>query len=216
MTAAMTAAMTARTPVIAALDAGTYYHHRTFHTPELMPYLDRHLYLPELDDAALAGCDALIVSCRTNPDLLVPHRQRFARFLAAGKTLVAMGETGAHRWLDGVRWTDCEVNFWWWKTPGADSGLRLAHPAHPLFSHLTLADATWHQHGTFTPPPGARSLIDKAGAGSVLYEDRHSTPGRLIVTSLDPMYHHGSYFMPAASRFLRGFLPWLKASTPAA
>lgn len=212
----MTAAMTARTPVIAALDAGTYYHHRTFHTPELMPYLDRHLYLPELDDAALAGCDALIVSCRTNPDLLVPHRERFARFLAAGKTLVAMGETGAHRWLDGVRWTDCEVNFWWWKTPGADSGLRLAHPAHPLFSHLTLADATWHQHGTFTPPPGARSLIDKAGAGSVLYEDRHSTPGRLIVTSLDPMYHHGSYFMPAASRFLRGFLPWLKASTPAA
>ena len=212
----MTAAMTARTPVIAALDAGTYYHHRTFHTPELMPYLDRHLYLPELDDAALAGCDALIVSCRTNPDLLVPHRERFARFLAAGKTLVAMGETGAHRWLDGVRWTDCEVNFWWWKTPGADSGLRLAHPAHPLFSHLTLADATWHQHGTFTPPPGARSLIDKAGAGSVLYEDRHSTPGRLIVTSLDPMYHHGSYFMPAASRFLRGFLPWLQASTPAA
>lgn len=212
----MTAAMTARTPVIAALDAGTYYHHRTFHTPELMPYLDRHLYLPELDDAALAGCDALIVSCRTNPDLLVPHRERFARFLAAGKTLVAMGETGAHRWLDGVRWTDCEVNFWWWKTPGADSGLRLAHPAHPLFSHLTLADATWHQHGTFAPPPGARSLIDKAGAGSVLYEDRHSTPGRLIVTSLDPMYHHGSYFMPAASRFLRGFLPWLKASTPAA
>ena len=212
----MTAAMTARTPVIAALDAGTYYHHRTFHTPELMPYLDRHLYRPELGDAALAGCDALIVSCRTNPDLLVPHRERFARFLAAGKTLVAMGETGAHRWLDGVRWTDCEVNFWWWKTPGADSGLRLAHPAHPLFSHLTLADATWHQHGTFTPPPGARSLIDKAGAGSVLYEDRHSTPGRLIVTSLDPMYHHGSYFMPAASRFLRGFLPWLKASTPAA
>lgn len=202
--------------MIAALDAGTYYHHRTFHTPELTPYLDRFIYLPELDDAALADCDALIVSCRTHPDLLVPHRARFARFLASGRTLVAMGETGSHRWLDGVHWTDCEVNFWWWKTPGADSGLRLAQPAHPLFSHLTLADATWHQHGTFTPPPGAVSLIDKAGAGSVLYEDRHSTAGRLIVTSLDPMYHHGSYFMPAASRFLRGFLPWLKASTPAA
>jgi len=212
----MTAAMASRTPVIAALDAGTYYHHRTFHTPELTPYLDRFIYLPELDDAALADCDALIVSCRTHPDLLVPHRARFARFLASGRTLVAMGETGSHRWLDGVHWTDCEVNFWWWKTPGADSGLRLAQPAHPLFSHLTLADATWHQHGTFTPPPGAVSLIDKAGAGSVLYEDRHSTAGRLIVTSLDPMYHHGSYFMPAASRFLRGFLPWLKATTPAA
>ncbi|CAB3860861.1 MULTISPECIES: hypothetical protein [Achromobacter] len=208
--------MTRRTPLIAALDAGTYYHDRTFQTPDLAPYFGRRIYLPELDDAALADCDALIVSCRTHPDLLVAQRARFARFLAAGKTLVAMGETASHRWLDGVQWTDCEVNFWWWKTPGADSGLRVARPEHPLFSYLTLADATWHQHGTFTPPPGAVSLIDKAGAGSVLYEDTRSTPGRLIVTSLDPMYHHGSYFMPAASRFLRGFLPWLKDSTPAA
>ncbi|MDX3881153.1 hypothetical protein EUC41_25300 [Achromobacter denitrificans] len=203
-----------RHPVIAALDAGTYYHHRTFHTPEFARCIDRAIYLRDLDDAALRGCDALIVSCRSNPDLLVPHRDRFARFLAAGKTLVAMGETHSERWLDGVSWTPSEVNFWWWKEPGADSGLRVAMPEHPLFSYLTLADATWHQHGTYAPAPGARSLIDKAGAGSVLYEDRRSTPGRLIVTSLDPMYHHGSYFMPASSRFLRGFLPWLKDSTP--
>lgn len=201
-------------PVIAMLDAGTYYHHRTLHTPSLAPYLDRALYLPELDDAALADCDALIVSCRSNPDLLMAQRERLERFLASGKTLVAMGETASHRWLEGVSWTPCEVNFWWWKTPGADGGLRLAAPDHALFSRLTLADATWHQHGTFAVPPGARSLIDKAGAGSVLYEDCASTPGRLVVTSLDPMYHHGSYFMPAASRFLHGFLPWLKDSTP--
>jgi len=203
------------TPVIAALDAGTYYHHRTFRTPELMPHIDRTIYIRDLDPAALEGCDALIVSCRSNPDLLTQHRELWRRFLAAGKTLVAMGETHSERWLDGVRWTPSEVNFWWWKEPDADSGLRLAAPEHPLFRYLTLADATWHQHGSFAPPPGALSLIDKAGAGSVLYEDRCSTPGRLIVTSLDPMYHHGSYFMPASSRFLRGFLPWLKDSTPA-
>lgn len=208
--------MTRRIPVIAALDAGTYYHRRTFHTPELAPFIDRTVYIRDLDDAALAECDAFIVSCRSNPELLLRHRERFARFLAAGKTLVAMGETSSERWLDGVQWTASEVNFWWWKEAGADSGLRLAAPDHPLFTYLTLDDATWHQHGTFTPPPGARSLIDKAGAGSVLYEDSHSTPGRLIVTSLDPMYHHGSYFMPASSRFLRGFLPWLKDSTRAA
>ncbi|WP_454690610.1 hypothetical protein [Achromobacter aloeverae] len=207
--------MSPRTAVIAALDAGTYYHHRTFHTESLAPYIDRTVYVRELDDAALDRCDAFIVSCRSNPDLLAARRACFARFLAAGKTLVAMGETGSEQWLDGVRWTPCEVNFWWWKEPGADPGLRLAAPEHALFRYLTLADATWHQHGTFAPPPGAVSLIDKAGAGSVLYEDRRSTPGRLIVTSLDPMYHHGSYFMPAATRFLHGFLPWLKDSTPA-
>lgn len=203
----------ARTPVIAALDAGTYYHHRTFHTETLRPYLDRTIYVPELDDAVLRDCDALIVSCRIHPDLLLAHRVRFARFLAEGKTLVAMGETSAERWLDGVSWTPCEVNFWWWKAPGADSGLRVAAPQHALFDYIGLEDATWHQHGTFRPPPGAVSLIDKTGGGSVLYEHDQGAAGRLIVTSLDPMYHHGSYFMPATTRFLHGFLPWLKDST---
>ena len=65
------------------------------------------------------------------------------------------------------------------------------------------------------PPPGARSVIDKLGQGSILYEDCVSTPGRMLVTSLDPCYHHGSYFMPATTRFLRGFLPWLQDYTAA-
>lgn len=210
----MSLVRTATRARVVALDAGTYYHHRTFHTPAFQPHLDRTIYLPELDDTSLEDCDALIVSCRTSPSLLLPHKQRFADFLARGKTLVAMGETRAHLWLDGVDWTPCETNFWWWREPGADSGLRLVAPDHGLFDYLALADATWHQHGTFRVPEGARSLIDKRGAGSVLYEDSCSTAGRLIVTSLDPMYHHGSHFMPATTRFLSGFLPWLRDSTP--
>ena len=59
-------------------------------------------------------------------------------------------------------------------------------------------------------PEGATSLIDVAGTGSVLYDDCATTPGRMIVTALDPMYHHGSHFMPATTRFLDGFLPWLR------
>jgi hypothetical protein len=206
--------MTMQQPVIGVIDAGTYYHQRTFTTPELMPYIDRVIYIRDLCADALADCDALIVSCRTSPHLLRPHRQLFADFLAQGKTLVAMGETGSEQWLAGVNWTTCPVNFWWWKEPGADSGLRVGDASHSLFHYLTLSDATWHQHGTFSVPAGAVSVINKVDAGSVLYEDTVSTAGRLIVTSLDPMYHHGSYFMPATSRFLRGFLPWLKDSTP--
>ncbi len=205
--------MTDNKPVIGVLDAGTYYHHRTFETEAFKPYIDHVIYIRELDDAALMQCDVFIVSCRTNPSLLIPHRALFARFLAAGKTLVAMGETGVQHWIDGVTWTTCPVNFWWWKEPGAHSGLRVAAPGHRLFDYIDLSDATWHQHGTFTVPTGAVSVIDKIGAGSVLYEDTCSTAGRLIVTSLDPMYHHGSYFMPATTRFLRGFFPWLKDST---
>ena len=43
----------------------------------------------------------------------------------------------------------------------------------------------------------------------MLHIDRVSTSGTLLVTSLDPMYHFGSYFMPATERFLDGFLPWV-------
>lgn len=202
-----------RQPIVAALDAGTYYHHRSLNTPEFKAHIDYSVYLRELTEAAVAQCDVLIVSCTSPPEMLIAHRELFARFLASGRTLVVMGANAAHRWLDGVQWVDSPVNFWWWKEPGADSGLRLKAPEHSLFQYLTLEDATWHQHGAFIVPEGAVSLIDKEGVGSVLYEDRVSTPGRLIVTSLDPMYHHGSYFMPATTRFLRGFLPWLKAST---
>lgn len=143
------------------------------------------------------------------------HRAAIADFLQRGNTVVAMGNTAAHTWLPQVQWHDRPVNFWWWTEPGADSGLRVADAQHSLWQHLSLADATWHQHGFFVPPPGARSVIDKLGQGSILYEDCVSTPGRMLVTSLDPCYHHGSYFMPATTRFLRGFLPWLQDYTAA-
>jgi hypothetical protein len=39
-----------------------------------------------------------------------------------------------------------------------------------------------------------------------------TTPGTLIVATLDPISHYGSYFMPATERFLDGFLPWAAQS----
>jgi hypothetical protein len=32
------------------------------------------------------------------------------------------------------------------------------------------------------------------------------------VSTLDPLSHFGSHFMPATERFLDGFLPWLAAA----
>ncbi len=195
---------------IAFVDGGTYYHHATFHDPELRDYFDASIYVLDLPVADLSEYDCLYIASRQNPVDLIAARQVIADFLAAGKTLVAWGESRAEQWLDGIRWAPCETNFWWWLTPGADSGLRLAAAEHSLFRHIGLQDATWHRHGVLQPPAGAVSLIDAVEGGSVLYEDRISTPGRLIVSTLDPCYHHGSYFMPATTRFLHGFLPWLK------
>jgi len=194
---------------LAALDAGTYYHHRTLYEDRYKHFFDEIIYARHFADADLSDIDVLLVSCRTDPILLVPNRDKIADYLEAGGTVVAMGSTGPHQWLPGVEWTDTPTNFWWWKE-GGSLDLTVRAPDHDLFDHITLSDATWHHHGYFAPPEGAETLIDAGDAGSVLYDDRVTTPGRMIVTALDPMYHHGSYFMPATTRFLDGFLPYLK------
>lgn len=203
-------------PRIAATDGGTAFHHESLRGVRYARYFDRLIYVPDFRAADLDGLDALIVTCRTNADFLRPHRDAIRGFLARGGTLVACGETDVHLWLDGIRWSPMPTNYWWWLQRGADSGLRLAAPAHPLFRRMTLADATWHFHGVFTPPDGAESLIDLAGGGSILYDDRTSYGGRAIVMALDPFYHHGSFFMPATTRFLDAFLPWLTGELAAA
>ncbi len=197
---------------LAVLDAGTYYHHRTIYEPRYRAFFDEIIYTRDLPEADLSGVDTLLVSCRTDPSVLRPRREQIADFLASGKTVVAMGSTGHPDWLPDVNWTDTPTNFWWWKE-GGEIGLKLATPDHPLFNRLSLADVTWHYHGYFQVPDGAQSLVDVGDLGSIFYEDTVSTPGRLLITSLDPMYHHGSHFMPATTRFLDGFLPYLKGTT---
>ncbi|MEW4458552.1 hypothetical protein AB1K42_10685 [Roseibium algicola] len=197
---------------LAVLDAGTYYHHRTIYEPRYRDFFDEIIYTRDLPEADLSGVDTLLVSCRTDPSVLRPRREQIADFLASGKTVVAMGSTGHPDWLPNVNWTDTPTNFWWWKE-GGEIGLKLATPDHPLFNRLSLADVTWHYHGYFQVPDGAQSLVDVGDLGSIFYEDTVSTPGRLLITSLDPMYHHGSHFMPATTRFLDGFLPYLKGTT---
>ena len=65
----------------------------------------------------------------------------------------------------------------------------------------------------YWPVEGAEKLISTVDGGAVLYIDKVSTNGTWIVTTLDPDYHYGSYFMPATERFLDGFLPWLVNGT---
>lgn len=194
---------------LAVLDAGTYYHHRTIYEDRYRDHFDRIIYTRELADADLSDIDVLLVSCRTDPSIMKPRKDQIATFLESGKTVVAMGSTGHPEWLPSVSWTDTPTNFWWW-LEGDEIGLKVAAPDHPLLRRLSLADFTWHYHGYFEVPEGAVSLVDVGDFGSIFYEDNVSTPGRMLITSLDPMYHHGSHFMPATTRFLDGFLPFLK------
>ncbi|MEQ9347036.1 MAG: hypothetical protein RIG26_11390 [Thalassospira sp.] len=204
--------MAKKRPKLIALDGGTGYHKATFDDPEIARHIDDLIYIRDFSDDDLVGAAGLIIPCRTPPEVIIPHAERILAFLNRGGLVVAMGDTGQEHWLPGISLEPVETNFWWWLEPGADLGLEIAAPDHDLFADLGKDDVSWHLHGLFDVPKGARSLIDYRDGRSVLYEDTRNYKGRLVVTSLDPMYHHGAYFMPATTRFLRGFIPWVRRS----
>jgi hypothetical protein len=204
---------------LAILDGGTFYHHAAIHGERYRGLFDRVIYMRELTAGHLGGVDVLIVPDHLNPMQLRAARDILVDFAARGKTLVVFGENQAETWLPGVSWSPRPTNFWWWLDKDARPEQRLVAPEHELFGAVPFADTIWHYHGILQPPSRARILIDvpadpdgRDNGGALLYDDRVTTPGRLIVSTLDPFYHHGSNFMPATTKFLDGFLPWARGA----
>ena len=197
---------------IAALYSGHAPQYRTFHEPKIAQYLEKIIYLPRFEEVELDGMDVLIVPSRLHAKLMQKVIPAIQRFADKGGIVVAFGPQPLN-WLPKQNWEERETNFWWWLEPGADSGLRMVAPDYPLFrdGHLDEAGCTWHQHGVFHLSEGMQSLIDMKDGGSLFYIDKVNTNGTWIVTTLDPEYHFGSYFMPATEKFLEGFMPWLAA-----
>lgn len=200
-------------PRIGVLEGGAAYHTFALADPQIAPFFVQSIYLPALNAADLADLDALVVADRLHPGLLRQHAARLLAFADAGRMLVVLGAVEAHTWLPGLRWEARPTNFWWWRE-GSDPGIRQRSPDHSLWQVMPLAAATWHYHGILHPPPGSTPLVvlEEAGreVGQICYEDRVSTGGRLLVATLDPFYHHGSNFMPAATRFLERLLQWVQ------
>ncbi len=204
---------------VLAVYGGSAAHHRALHEPKYAKWLVGTVYLPDLPEVDLPEYDVLLVPERLHAGKLHAARPRMLEALEHGRTVVVFGEQsvyGEHPrgWLPGIDWAHTPTNYWWWLDRTATSGLHAHLPQHDLWRYLGLEDATWHHHGVLQPPEGAQVLVthdepDVTGGGAVLYVDEVSTPGTLVVTTLDPMSHFGSYFMPATERFLDGFLPWL-------
>lgn len=210
-TAPAAARNTGRAARLVGINAGTYYHIQALEGPRYRDAFDL-VVAPEQIGATLTSDDVLFITCRTPPQRMIAQRGLVAAHLAAGGTVVAMGESRPDLWLPHVTFTPADTNWWWWLTPGADLGVRIT-ATHPLLRGMSAADVTWHLHGHFDPPAGAQVLVRDEEGRAIAYDDRSSTPGRMIVTSLDPCYHHGSHFMPATTRFLDRFLPNLRHMT---
>lgn len=197
---------------IGSLESGASYHTFTF-AGRYAGRLARRLRPEALEPAALADLDALIVACRTPARRLGPCSATLRAWTEAGGLLIVLGETRPDLWLDGIRFRSCHTNFWWWLEPGAELGIEILAPAHPLFRRLDRAALTWHVHGFLEAGPAARPLVAQRDGGCILLEEPRAA-GRLLLTTLDPVYHHGSFFMPATTRFLDGLFAWLEEGAP--
>lgn len=195
---------------ILAIHPGAYYHIESFEAPRYAHFFDNLVRPEELAETDLTKFNVVLIPCRTPADRMAPHKAQLRAYLDQGGTIVATGESNSELFLPGITFTSHPTNFWWWLTPGADLGVRIAAPDHALFSSLGQKDITWHLHGWFDPPEGVEVLAVNGEDKPILYVDDVTTRGRLVVTSLDPFFHHGSHFMPATTRFLDGFLPWMR------
>jgi hypothetical protein len=195
---------------IAVLYGGSYQHHFMFKQSKFAPYFDALIPLRKFADTTLDEFDVLIIPSWSHMNILEQNADKIRAFADTGKIVVTLGPQHFD-WLPNCKWEDRQTNFWWWLEPGADSGLRLVGADHPLFkNYLTLDDATWHQHGVYRPSEGCEILVSQTDGAAVLYVDKVNTNGIWINTTLDPDFHVGMHFMPAAERFLTGFLPWLR------
>ncbi|MBD0863186.1 hypothetical protein IA539_18585 [Gordonia sp. zg691] len=196
---------------VAAVYGGNAHHHRALTIEKYGEHVTGGLlYLPELADTDLRGYDALIIPERIHRGHLNAAAPRILEFLESGGTVIAFsGGEPLAEFLPGVHWAHRPTNYWWWLEDGADMGLRSPNPDHSFFERLELKDCTWHYHGVVEPPAGAQALVDLPTDETLLYVDEVSTPGTLVISTLDPMSHFGAYFMPATERFLDGFMPWV-------
>ncbi|KOS53846.1 hypothetical protein [Rhodococcus rhodochrous] len=197
---------------IAFLHGGSHAQLATLADPALAPYRCRPVHVRTGDRDEIADADVVVVADRLRPDLLTGWADNIRGCLDRGATVLVFGENHAGRWLPGVREQTRPTIFWWWRT-GEDHRLRRQAPDHPAWDFFTEHSVIWHHHGVLEPPAGAVSLVDlhtEDGRrdGSILYLDETSTSGRLLVTTMDPVYHHGSGFMPGATQLLYTSLHW--------
>ncbi|MEM6635788.1 MAG: hypothetical protein AAF667_07855 [Pseudomonadota bacterium] len=197
---------------IAAIDAGLAYQTRTMEEPPFAGFFGQRIGLRDLPRADLHDLPCLMIPCRTNGARLSSHKDQLSEYIATGGTLVVMGETHPNLFIDGLDFAPEPTNFWWWLQEGADLGVRISAPDHPLMDGMGQADVTWHIHGTLTFEEPAETLVtwnDTDGKAQPILSVQRRGRGCLIVTTLDPIYHHGSGFMPATTAFLQRFLPAL-------
>lgn len=196
---------------IAILDNGTAYNIVALHTQPFKKYFEKVIYLPKIKKEDLQNIDTLIVTCLSNIDFLIKNKDMFLEFLASGKTLVVMGRNEPYKWLPDIQGQDLPFNYWWWLDQNNSIDFKQDIKEHQFFEYVNFEDMIWHFHDGYKVPKGGVSLVShKEQDVSIYFEMENYQGGNLIITSLDPFFHHGSSFMPNSSVFGEKLLKYLQ------
>lgn len=189
---------------IAVLEGGTYFHHVSFNDKKVSDLIDKVIYLRDLRESDLEGIDTLLLLSRLNPDLLQIKKEIILQYKNNGNKLVVLAENNAQHWLYHD-FRETEVNYWWWLEENADSGIRVQTPEHEMFQYMDESAVIWHYHGVFDMAENCVEIVRGRENGAILFETADGT----LITTLDPDFHHGNYFMPGATLFWYGLLNYL-------
>ena len=143
---------------------------------------------------------------------LHPYARQLNAYLQGGGFPVVCLQGNAE-WIDipELEWTPGNCRDWLWWTKGQKLEIKLSEPHHPIAESMPLSHMSWHWGGSYNVPEGARSIVEIDDGRGSLFLDFPSLPGggRLMLATLDPHSHNGQRFMPATTRFLQSFYPWL-------
>lgn len=181
---------------------------------DFQAYLDEMIYVRDIQPDSLKKHAAIVVPDFNNTAALRKNAAIFNDYLRAGGFLIVFGPNRIQSWIDvaPIKWFNRPTDNWkWFMEPGGRMEAYQPHPEHPMAQAIPLEDMCWHYFGAFEFLSGAVPVLNlDDDEGCLVFDYAVPGGGRLIATTIDPHTHHGRRFMPATTRFLTKFYPWLK------
>ncbi|MDF2372109.1 MAG: hypothetical protein P1V21_15105 [Rhizobiaceae bacterium] len=196
---------------IAYLHWGSAYQLRSFQ--DFSHYIDEQIYLGDLGQVDLNQFAAIIVADAMDSVTIAAHARQLNNYVRNGGFLIVFFQGNAD-WIDVVplNWRPHTTKDWlWWMKPGQRLEIHQPEPSHPICDHIPLSNMSWHWGGAYALDKNGQSILNLDEGDASLFLDFRNIEGggRLMVSTLDPHSHNGQRFMPATTRFLQGFYPWL-------
>ncbi len=183
-------------PKIAGLFSGVHFQKGFYEDAE---FGRQYAVLPvwELAATDLHDFAALWIPRESNQDVLMANRDKLRHYLEEGGTIVSFDQVN-QPWLPAGEWELRPANL---------ETIRIAD--HPMVSHLTKEDVTWHSHGLYAAYAETTILIDDSEGGVILFLDDTTFAGTLIGGTLDPDCHVG-FGTQRTRPLLRALVNWVK------